>query len=139
MDRIDPQNTTVAGLSPAARFQASHRKWTQSNHRLKPLNVTDRLTLVYLLYSTALILVCHRNIPRWQTLLPIHFGLIAMVIGLAYARAKNIKLLSHFSHWYPTLLFLFFFEEIGSIVHAIFPGWFDGYLIEADYAIFRAH
>src|SRR5262245_44822961 len=136
MDRIGLQNTTVAEISPAARFQASRRRWTQFNHWLKTFNVTDRLTLVYLLYSTALILVCQQNIPRWQTLLPIHLGLVAMVIGLAYARAKHIKILSLISHWYPTLLFLFFFEEIGLIVHAIFPGWFDRYLIEADYAIF---
>ena len=36
-------------------------------------------------------------------------------------------------------LYLVFFEEIGLIVHSIFPGWFDEYLIKADYAMFGAH
>ena len=62
-----------------------------------------------------------------------------MVIGLAYARTGKIKGLSFISHWYPTLLFLFFFEEIGLTVHAIFPGWFDQVLIKADHALFGAH
>jgi membrane-associated phospholipid phosphatase len=139
MNRIDSQITTVAELSPAAPFQASPRWLTRSRRWLKPLNAADRLTLVYLLYSTALIIVCQRNIPRWAILIPIHFGLIAMIVGLAHARAKNIHVLSLISHWYPPLLFLFFFEEIGLIVHAIFPDWFDRYLIVADYAIFGAH
>lgn len=103
------------------------------------LNVPDRLTLAYLVFSTTLIAVCYQNIPRWATLLPIHFGLMAMIAGLAYARARKIRGLSLLSHWYPTLLFLFFFEEIGLIVHAIFPGWFDDILIKADYAMFGVH
>lgn len=103
------------------------------------INAADRLTLAYLIYSTALIVICRRNIPRWATLLPIHLGLTVMIFGLAHARAKKVKVLSFLSHWYPTLLFLFFFEEIGLIVHAIFPGWFDEYLIKADYAMFGAH
>ena len=103
------------------------------------LNVADRLTLAYLVFSTTLIAVCSQNISRWATLLPIHFGLMAMIIGLAQARARNVRGLNLLSHWYPTLLFLFFFEEIGLIVHAIFPGWFDDILIKADYAMFGAH
>jgi len=103
------------------------------------LNVADRLTLAYLVFSATLIAVCHQNIPRWATLLPIHFGLMAMIAGLAQARARKICGLNLLSHWYPTLLFLFFFEEIGLIVHAIFPGWFDDILIKADYALFGAH
>src|SRR5262249_12543872 len=103
------------------------------------LNAADRLTLAYLVFSTALIIVCGQNVPRRATLLPIHLGSIAMIFGLAYARERTISVLSLLSHWYPTLLFLFFFEEIGLIVHAIFPGWFDEYLIRADYAMFGAH
>src|SRR5262245_17199678 len=102
-------------------------------------NAADRLTLAYLIFSTTLIIVCRRNIPRWATLLPIHLGLIVMISGLAYARERSVPVLSPLSHWYPTLIFLFFFEEIGLTVHAIFPGWFDEYLIKADYAVFGVH
>jgi membrane-associated phospholipid phosphatase len=104
-----------------------------------PLNVADRLTLAYLIFSTALIIVCRRNIPQWATLIVIHLGLNVMVFGLAYARKRSVPVLSLLSHWYPPLIFLFFFEEIGLTVHAIFPGWFDEYLINADYAVFGVH
>src|SRR5215510_14025612 len=87
----------------------------------------------------ALIIVCRRNIPQWATLTAIHLGLITTVFGLAYARKLSVPVLSLLSHWYPTLIFLFFFEEIGLTVHAIFPGWFDHYLINADYAAFGVH
>jgi len=111
----------------------------KEKRQLKIFNAADRLTLVYLIFSTTLIVVCQRNIPRWATLLPIHLGLILMISGLAYARERSVLVLSLLSQWYPTLLFIFFFEEIGLIVHAIFPGWFDEYLIKADYAMFGAH
>lgn len=103
------------------------------------LHAHDRLTLAYLFFSTTLIAVCHANVRHATTLLPIHLGLMAMIFGLAVARERNIRVLSTISHWYPALLFLFFFEEIGLIVHAIHPGWFDDYLIRADYALFGAH
>jgi membrane-associated phospholipid phosphatase len=106
---------------------------------LTSLNVADWLTIAYLIFSTTLIVVCRQNIKHWEVLLPIHFGLMSMVVGLASARARQVRALSFISHWYPPTLFLFFFEEIGLIVHAIFPGWFDEILIKADYALFGAH
>lgn len=123
----------------APRVLSQSRSTKLLTGAIATLNAADRLTLAYLIYSTALIVICRRNIPRWATLLPIHLGLAVMIFGLAHARAKKVKVLSFLSHWYPTLLFLFFFEEIGLIVHAIFPGWFDEYLIKADYAMFGAH
>jgi membrane-associated phospholipid phosphatase len=102
-------------------------------------NVADRLTLVYIIFSTTLIIVCRQNVPRWATLIGVHLGLIVMICGLAYARKRSVPVLSPLSHWYPTLIFLFFFEETGLTVHAIFPGWFDRYLIKADYAVFGVH
>jgi membrane-associated phospholipid phosphatase len=102
-------------------------------------NAADRLTLAYLVFSTTLIVVCRQNVPQWATLLPIHIGLIVTVFGLAYSRARSVPVLSLLGHWYPALIFLFFFEEIGLIVHAVFPGWFDEYLIKADYAMFGVH
>jgi membrane-associated phospholipid phosphatase len=103
------------------------------------VNAADRLTLAYLVFSTALIIVCRRNIPQWATLIAIHLGLIVMIVSLAYARKRSLPVLGLLSHWYPTLIFLFFFEEVGLTVHAIFPGWFDEYLIKADYAAFGVH
>jgi membrane-associated phospholipid phosphatase len=106
---------------------------------LTALNVADRLTIAYLIFSTTLIALCRHNIKHWEFLLPAHLGLMFLIAGLAYARSRGIPILGFISHWYPPLLFLFFFEEIGWTVHAIFPGWFDEYLIKADFALFGVH
>lgn len=97
------------------------------------------MTLGYLLFSAVLILVCRANVPRWWALLPIHLGLIGLICGLVAARLRQTPVLAGLSHWYPAMLSLFFFEEIGALVHAIHPGWFDSYLIAADYWLFGAH
>lgn len=102
-------------------------------------NRADKLTLGYLCLSTLLIAGWHENIASWRILLPVHLALMAVIAGLAAARRRTIPVLSFAGHWYPTLIFLFFFEEIGLIVHAIHPGWFDAYLIRADYALFGVH
>lgn len=121
-----------------SQFSVTAERRAASNV-LTALSLADRLTLAYLVFSTTLILVCRQNIPRWNLLLPVHFGLIAMVFGLTFARMREVPLLRLVSYWYPPLLFLFFFEEIGLTVHAIFPGWFDKYLIEADRLLFGVH
>lgn len=139
MDRTDSQATISSKFPFATHLQGLPRWLAQSGRLMETFNAADRLTLAYLIFSTTLIVVCQQNIPRWATLLPIHLGLIVMIPGLAYARVRSVPVLSPLSQWYPTLLFIFFFEEIGLIVHAIFPGWFDEYLIKADYAMFGAH
>jgi membrane-associated phospholipid phosphatase len=42
-------------------------------------------------------------------------------------------------HWYPLALYIFFFEELRGLVHAIFPGWFDRRLIQFDYNFAGVH
>jgi membrane-associated phospholipid phosphatase len=124
----------------AANSSYGREPLTGSSARTKfPLNVADRLTIAYLIFTTALIAVCRHNVKHWELLLPAHLGVIVVIVGLAYARSRGIRFLSFISHWYPPFLFLFFFEEVGLTVHAIFPGWFDEYLIKADYALFSVH
>jgi len=127
-------------LSPCLLFSHSFfpTLWLRISAAIS-FNAADRLTLAYLIFSTTLITVCQRNVPRWAALIATHLGLVVMIFVLAYARKRSVSVLSPLSHWYPTLIFLFFFEEIGLTVHAIFPGWFDEYLIRADYAVFGVH
>jgi membrane-associated phospholipid phosphatase len=103
------------------------------------LNVADRLTMAYLIFSTILIAICRDSIRHWEYLLPAHLGLMGIIVGLAHLRLRGYRIPGFISHWYPPFLFLFFFEEIEWTVHAIFPGWFDEYLIRADFALFGVH
>jgi membrane-associated phospholipid phosphatase len=41
--------------------------------------------------------------------------------------------------WYPQVVFLFCFEELGRLVHLVFPQWFDRYLIAFDHALTGVH
>jgi membrane-associated phospholipid phosphatase len=133
MIETNSHNTVFSRVTPK---QIGQELWQSLHARF---NAADRLTLAYLLFSTGLIVICRQNIAAWMTLLPIHLGLLAMIAGLAHARVRETPVLNVLSHWYPTLLFLFFFEEIGFLVHAVFPGWFDDILIKADYALFGVH
>jgi membrane-associated phospholipid phosphatase len=127
---IDYRRASIVTNRPVSREISRLLNW---------LNAADRLTIAYLIFSTGLIALCRQNIKHWQYLLPAHVGLIFAIAALAYARSRELRFLSLISHWYPPFLFLFFFEEIGLTVHAIFPGWFDDYLIKADYALFGVH
>src|SRR5581483_7041886 len=92
----------------------------------------------YLLFTSVLTIVCRNQITQATNLLLIHGGLICLIVMLACRRARGPQTLSVLSHWYPLLLSGFFFEEIGRLVHALFPGWFDHILIAADRALFGA-
>jgi membrane-associated phospholipid phosphatase len=111
----------------------------QATSLLQSLNLPDRLTLAYLLFTSTLLVICQRRVARWPELLLIHCGLSCAIIALAAFRERGRQITRVLSHWYPLLLPGFFFEEIGALVHAIFPGWFDHLLIAADYALFGAH
>jgi membrane-associated phospholipid phosphatase len=108
------------------------------------LNLVDRLTLGYLALTGLLIAVTPHDIKRRGVLLAAHAGLALMVFFLARCReskAKNpvARTLVFLSHWYSIALAGFFFEEIHTLVHAVFPRWFDAPLIRLDYAMFGAH
>lgn len=126
------------------RLAIGRRVWPRRLHErlnqsLQPLNFADRLTLAYLLCTSVLVMTCQHNIPQAPKLLFIHCGLIAGILLLAVRRNHGPRMIHVLSHWYPLLLPGFFFEEIGHLVHAIFPGWFDHALIAADHALFGAH
>jgi len=131
----------VAAIDEMLRGRADRwRLWREAGRRaLGVFNPADLLTLAYLTYASALTVIFHQHTPGWKAVLLVNGGLIAMVTGLAHCRERGPRLPSFLSHWYPVALFGIFFEEIGYLVHAIFPTWFDDALIKADYWLFGAH
>ena len=92
------------------------------------------VTIVYLLWMLALLAVCRRNIQHAARSFAIHCALAVGIIATAWmgARSRN-RAIQFARHWYPLPLYIFFFEELQGLVHAIFPGWFDRWLISFDY------
>lgn len=100
----------------------------------------ERLTLSYLTFLNLLIVIFHCNLPQAPIFFLGHLALAIAVIALAgAARDSSHQLLFFLRHWYPLALFLFFFEELRYLVHLVFPGWFDHWLIRFDYALFGMH
>jgi membrane-associated phospholipid phosphatase len=100
----------------------------------------------YLGFSSFLLMLFWKNLPRVGRLFSIHFGFIAAVIGLVTAarraavngagRPKWGPIVQAVRHWYPQAVFLFCFEELGSLAHLIHKGWCDEWLLRFDHWLF---
>src|SRR5208337_2735276 len=98
------------------------------------------VTFVYLAWLCALSTLFHSNIPHAGRYLGGHLVLAAAILWLALAAARRENTLVHFArHWYPLPLYIFLFEELGGLVHAIFPGWFDRAFLAFDYRLAGVH
>jgi len=98
------------------------------------------LSLGYLAWMNAALLIFHRNIAQPGLFIVLHCWVALGIVCLAWAAAHfRSKIVQFVRHWYPLALYLFFFEELGWIVHLIFPGWFDRWLIDFDYSFAGVH
>ena len=99
----------------------------------------------YLAASSVLIAAFHANLAHPAALLSVQTLVAALILALcgscakAELRAEKLgpagasKNLHFWRHWYPHLFFLFCFEEMGQLVHLIYPGWYDAKLIAFDH------
>ena len=98
------------------------------------------VTLAYLAWLGVILIRFHRAIPRAAGLLAVHVAIAAGIAGVAWSAARSQSSIVRFARsWYPLPLYIFFFEELGGLVHAIFPGWFDRWLIAFDYNFAGVH
>jgi membrane-associated phospholipid phosphatase len=98
------------------------------------------LTFAYLTWLNAIVLIRHRNVAYPARHLAIQCAIgLALALLLHVVRDSESRLLHFARHWYPLPLYIFFFEELQSLVHAISPAWFDSILIAFDHALFGVH
>lgn len=98
------------------------------------------VTLVYLGWVNAILILFHRNVAHASGYFAFHACLGLGILWLAgAARRSRSSVLRFARHWYPLPLYIFFFEELEALVHAIFPGWFDRWLVEFDYGLAGVH
>jgi membrane-associated phospholipid phosphatase len=100
---------------------------------------SDRLTASYLAFTLVLIAWRADRIPGAASIAALNASLLLLVWWLSRSRARGTRAWSVVADWYPLALFVVFFEQIGSLVHAIASGWRDSVLIAIDYAIFGVH
>jgi membrane-associated phospholipid phosphatase len=98
------------------------------------------VTFGYFVWLNGMIAVFHRNISHAGLYFSLHLVLLAAVITVAWAASRFAQPALRFVRdWYPLPLFVFSFEELQGLVHMIFPGWFDRYLIQFDFSFAGVH
>ena len=89
---------------------------------------------------TAMLAVFHRNIAHAAQYFVVHCWIALGIICLTWAAGHSRNRVLRFARdWYPLPLYIFFFEELQGLVHAIFPGWFDDWLIRFDFNFAGVH
>lgn len=102
--------------------------------------VYEGVTLGYLAVTNVLLVLFHRNLETWWQHFLLHAAIAAAIVLLVRAAANSTSTSLHFArHWYPFALFIYFFEELHSIVHLVVPRWLDTWVIHFDYAMFGVH
>ncbi len=116
----------------------------------------ERVAFSYLALSSLLIVAFAQNLAHPWRILAIRAVVTTTVLVLCWVEtriaspsrlranaASPRRFVAHFfhfwRHWYPHLLFLFCFEELGRLVHLISPGWQDARLIAFDFWLTGVH
>jgi membrane-associated phospholipid phosphatase len=98
------------------------------------------MTYAYLAWLQTIIVLFHRNVVHAPRYVPMHFGIGVGVALLTHRATRSRNGAVQFArYWYPLPLYIFFFEELQGLVHAIFPGWFDRWLIQFDFNLAQVH
>jgi membrane-associated phospholipid phosphatase len=100
----------------------------------------EQVTFAYLAWLEALLLDFHHNIPHAAKYAALHLAIAAAIAQLSWSAARSKNPVLRFARsWYPLPLYIFFFEELQALVHAIFPNWLDRWLIQFDYHLTGVH
>ena len=98
------------------------------------------ITFAYLVWLGAIVIIFYSAIAHPMRDFTIQFAIALAIVLLARAQKRSQNRLLHFlRHWYPLPLYIFFFEELQGLVHAVFRGWFDAYLVAFDHSLFGVH
>jgi membrane-associated phospholipid phosphatase len=99
------------------------------------------VTFAYIAWIETVLVVFHSHIEHAARYFVLHFAIAAAisVLAIVAARWPQSETLRLARSWYPLPLYIFFFEELQGLVHAIFPGWFDRWLIAFDYNFAQVH
>ena len=106
---------------------------------MKNYTFVDYATQGYTLVVGLLILCFHNaTVPHWPSLLVTHVANLALVHGLILwcSQAPQVKFIGLLRHFYPVLLYTWFFSETGWLNRMFFTTYLDPVVIGWDQAIF---
>jgi membrane-associated phospholipid phosphatase len=122
------------------RAPSAHNSSRSFDEFRRSLGAFEWVTFAYLGWLNVLLALFHRNVAHAAQHFVIHCWIALGIICLAWAAAHSRNRVLRFARaWYPLPLYIFFFEELQGLVHAIFPGWFDRWLIQFDFNFAGVH
>ena len=137
--RETPSEDTVEWPADV-RAPSAHNSSRSFDDIRRSLGAFEWVTFAYLGWLNLLLALFHRNVAHAPQHFVIHCWIALGIISLAWAAAHSRNRVLRFARdWYPLPLYIFFFEELQGLVHAIFPGWFDRWLIQFDFNFAGVH
>ena len=92
----------------------------------------DVLTLGYNSSIILLLLVFGHNLDNWKFLLFYNLLITSVILFIVYTFSHASNWQKFIRYFYPMILFTFLYEETASLVHIIFPAWFDYQIIALE-------
>ena len=126
--------------SAAVQARTAHNSSRSFDDIRRSLGAFEWVTFAYLAWLNSMLALFHRNVAHAAQYFVVHCWIALGIICLTWAAAHSRNRVLRFARdWYPLPLYIFFFEELQGLVHAIFPGWFDGWLIRFDFNLAGVH
>lgn len=106
---------------------------------MRDYTFADYATQAYMALVSVLVLVFHnQTVPHWNLLVGAHLAGLLLVHGLIrfHATGPRGKVLEFLRHFYPVLLYIWFFSETGWMNRMFFQNYLDPIAIRCDQALF---
>ena len=121
-----------------AEWHVALSRWVEETRRA--FGAFEWVTFGYFGWLFGIFAVFHRNLANPGEKAVVHILALCVIATLCRAAMRRSNELLDFArHWYPLPLYLWLFEELTGLVHAIFPGWYDRVLIQFDYNFAGVH
>ena len=129
-----------AEWSAAVRSRSANNSSRSFDDIRRSVGAFEWVTFAYLAWLNSMLALFHRNVAHAAQYFVVHCWIALGIICLTWAAGHSRNRVLRFARdWYPLPLYIFFFEELQGLVHAIFPGWFDDWLIRFDFNLAGVH
>lgn len=106
----------------------------------RKLRPVEGISLIYFLFLSVFLLIFHTGVPNWPAYILSNFLIIGLIAIMTWLRPKiKSQLFTFFYYWYPTLIFLFGFEQSARLNHVVFLEWFDPIVLKIELFIYGTH
>jgi membrane-associated phospholipid phosphatase len=137
---VAAQNTSDFGDTPESLFFREGNPRRFFSKTIANFSPFEWVTFAYLAWVETILILFRQNISHPLRYIVIHLAVgVCIVLLVRWSEASLRPMLQFVRHWYPLPLYIFFFEELQYLVHIIFPGWFDRWLIQFDFNLAGVH